>query len=77
MDCITIVCTFAIQNKIMKITIELTEAEVKGLKAYLKEVSDIPNPTQKDIKEQFDWKGWIHAPQESVSHYIKQFENEY
>lgn len=54
----------------------MSASEVKGMKAYLKEVADIPNPTPKDIKEQFDWKGWIHAPQESVSHYIKQFENE-
>lgn len=53
----------------MKITIELTPSEVKGIKAYLKEVSGIPNPIQKDIKEQFDWKGWIYAPQESISQY--------
>jgi len=32
----------------MKITIELTEAEVKGLKDYLKEVCDI-KPTKKNI----------------------------
>jgi len=54
----------------MKITIELTDVEVKGMKAYLKEVADIPKPTAKDIKDQFDWKGWIHNPQESVSYYI-------
>jgi len=60
----------------MKITIELTAAEVKGLKAYLKEVEDITNPTQKDIREHFahDWKGWLHAPQEATSWYIQQFE---
>lgn len=38
----------------MKITIELTEAEVKGLKDYLKEVSGDINPkiSKEDIKQE-------------------------
>lgn len=60
----------------MKITIELTAAEVKGIKNYLKEVEGIENPSQKDIKEQFDWKGWIHNPKESLSDYIRMATNQ-
>lgn len=59
----------------MKITITLTEAEVKGIKAYLKEVGDTKKPNKEDIKQFIDGiVQAIHAPQESVSHYIKQFE---
>lgn len=60
----------------MKITIELTEAEVKGIKAYLKEVDGTEKPTKEDVKIFIDGiVQIIHAPQESVSNYIKQFEN--
>ena len=60
----------------MKITIELTEAEVKGIKAYLKEVDGTEKPTKEDVKIFIDGiVQTIHAPQESVSNYIKQFEN--
>jgi len=59
----------------MKITIELNESEVKGIKAYLKEVDDNPNPTKKDIQLFIgSCVQIIHAPQEAVSDYIKQFE---
>lgn len=33
----------------MKITIELTEAQVKGIKEYLKESSDIEKPSKSDV----------------------------
>lgn len=57
----------------MKITIELTEAEVKGIKAYLKEVDDI-KATKEDVKQFINSMVQnIHAPQEAVSHYINQF----
>ena len=60
----------------MKITIELTEAEVKGIKAYPKEVDGTEKPTKEDVKIFIDGiVQAIHAPQESVSNYIKQFEN--
>lgn len=60
----------------MKITIELTEAEVKGIKAYLKEVDGTEKPTKEDVKIFIDGiVQIIHAPQESVSNYIKKFEN--
>ena len=74
MDCITIVYTFAIQNKLMKITIELTEAEVKGLKSYFKDVDDVK--ADKDyIKQHIQGivTGTLNAPQEAVSDYINQF----
>ena len=59
----------------MKITIKLTEAEVKGIKAYLKEV-DGEKAGKAEIKQFIDGiVQAIHAPQEAVSHYIKQFEN--
>jgi hypothetical protein len=70
---LTTVTTLTNQNK-MKITINLSESEVKGIKQYLKEVCDNDKPTKEDIKLFID--GVVHtinSPKESVSHYIKQF----
>lgn len=36
----------------MKITIELTDAEVKGLKEYLRDVDGIEKPSREDIKRE-------------------------
>lgn len=36
----------------MKITIEIKEAEVNGLKDYLREVAKISNPKKDDIKNE-------------------------
>ena len=62
----------------MKITITLSEAEVKGMKAYLQQVGDIARPTNKDLA--LEVRGYVHgilqAPQEAVSHYVRKFENE-
>lgn len=59
----------------MKITIELNDSEVKGIKAYLKEVDGINKPSKDDVKFFIDGIiQSIHAPQESVSDYIRQFE---
>lgn len=59
----------------MKITIELNEAEVKGIKKYLKEVDDNPTPTKADVQTFIEGiVQVIHAPQEAVSNYIKEFE---
>lgn len=58
----------------MKITIELTEAQVKGLKDYLK---DVEEPTDKAaIKQHIEGivYGNLHAPQEAVSQYIAKYE---
>lgn len=61
-----------IKNNIMKITIELTDAEVKGIKAYLKEVDGIDKPNKQDVTMFINSiVQAIHAPQESVSDYIK------
>lgn len=59
----------------MKITIELTEAEVKGIKAYLQEVDGV-RAGKSEIKQFINGIiQLIHAPQEAVSAYIKQFTN--
>jgi hypothetical protein len=62
----------------MKITVELTNAEVKGIKAYLKDVDGIDKPKKEDIKMFINsLVQVIHAPQESVSDYIKAEEQYY
>ena len=62
----------------MKITIELNEAEVKGLKAYLKEVGDIEKPSKADIEQEIQGivSGTLHAPQEAVNDYISKYEKQ-
>jgi hypothetical protein len=57
----------------MKLTIELTDAEVKGIKAYLKEVEDNNIPVKADIQEYLQniVGGILHSPQESVSSFIQ------
>jgi hypothetical protein len=59
----------------MKITIELTEAEVKGIKAYLLEVDGV-KAGKAEVSEFISGiaTGVIHAPQEAVSDYINRFE---
>ena len=54
----------------MKIVIELTKEEVKGIREYLKQVDGIEKPTAKDVKNAFDWKGFLYSQRESVSNYI-------
>lgn len=58
----------------MKVTIELSEAEVKGLKAYLLEVDNV-KADNAYIKQHVQGivSGTLNAPQEAVSDYIKQF----
>lgn len=59
----------------MKITIELTEAEVKGIKAYLKEVDGVEKVGKPQVKQFVEsLVQAMHAPQEAVSDYINQFE---
>lgn len=59
----------------MKLTITLTEAEVKGIKTYLKEVNYIDKPSKQDVKIFIDGViQSIHSPSEAVSDYIQQFE---
>lgn len=56
----------------MKITIDLTEAEVKGIKDYLREVADIPKPGKKDIQSEMQHtiSGYLQAPQSALTDYI-------
>jgi len=62
----------------MKITIELSDAQVKGIKDYLKEVGDIPSPKKSDIKSLVDSyaHGCLEAPQEAVSGYINKYQKQ-
>ena len=61
---------------IMKITINLNESEVKGIRDYLKDVDGIERPTKKDITIYVDSiVQSIHSPYESVSNYIKNHEH--
>jgi len=56
----------------MKITIELNEAEVKGIKAYLKATDDNPRPSKHDVSIFINsYIGAIHSPREAVSDYIR------
>ena len=60
----------------MKITIELTEAQVKGIKKWNTETGG--DPWKKaDIANFIHWcvLGVLEHPNESVSDYIKQFES--
>ena len=59
----------------MKITIELSDAQVKGIKDYLKNVDDIPRPKKSDIQVVIDSfvHGGLSAPQEAVSDYINKY----
>lgn len=56
----------------MKVTIELTEAEVKGIKAYLASFDDGNNKAAIKQYIQGIVSCTINAPQEAVSDYIKE-----
>jgi len=59
----------------MKITVELTDAEVKGLKDYLSEVDGI-KAGKKEITEHLQsLVNNINAPQEASSDYIRKYIN--
>jgi len=60
----------------MKITIEISDAQVKGLKDYLREVGDIQRPTKADIQLEIAniVEGNLSAPQCAVSDYIKKYQ---
>jgi hypothetical protein len=56
----------------MTIKINLTEAEVRGIKDYLKEVESIKTPSKQDIEKFItSYINVINAPQEAVSNYIQ------
>ena len=60
----------------MKITIDLTFSEVKGIKKYLQDVYEIEKPSKKDVQGFVASiaTGSLHNPSESVSDYIEEFE---
>lgn len=62
----------------MKITITLTDAEVKGIKDYLREIGDIESPKKEDIQSevQHTVSGYLQAPQSALTDYINKYKNE-
>jgi hypothetical protein len=60
---------------IMKLTIELDEAEVKGIKAYLKEVDGIEKPTKQDIQKAVsgELQAMFQSSHSSLADYIQSF----
>jgi hypothetical protein len=63
----------------MKITIEISDAQVKGLKDYLREVGDIENPKKEDIRLEVQniVSGYFQAQHSSLTDYIQKYENIY
>jgi len=61
----------------MKITIELSKAQVQGIKAYLIAVGSIVDPTKKDIQVEINGiiQTYLQAPQSSLTDYIQQYEH--
>lgn len=59
----------------MKVAIELTEAQVKGIKDYLREVADIENPKKEDV--QMEVKGiidsYLQSQHSSLTDYINKY----
>jgi len=75
---VTIYSTFehtkTLKTKEMKFTIELTEAQVKGIKEYLKDVSDIEKPSKKDIQSEINGMLSAELQSGSVYDYISKYE---
>lgn len=59
----------------MKITIELTEAEVKGLKDYIRESEDIKIPKKKDIQREIRGivSGYLQSQHSALTDYIQKY----
>jgi hypothetical protein len=57
----------------MKITIELTEAEERGLRDYLKDSDLVGNKEDIKVHVQNIVSGVINAPQEASSSYIEKY----
>lgn len=60
----------------MKVTINLTPAQVAGIKEYLKEVDNIDNPTNEDVKSEVNGivQSYFQAPKSSLTDYIQKHE---
>jgi hypothetical protein len=61
-----------------KFTIELSDAEVKGIKKYLKEVADIKRPNKKDITQELNGmvNGYLQSQHCAVADYVREAEIE-
>lgn len=59
----------------MKIIIELNDAQVKGIKDYLREVGDIDSPKKEDITTEVRGivDSYLQAPQSSLTDYINKY----
>ena len=62
----------------MKITIELSDAQVKGIKQYLKEVGDNPKPKKADIQSEMASivHGTLQAQQCAIADYVAKYEKQ-
>lgn len=60
----------------MKITIHLTEAEVKGLKDYIKESEDNDKPLKEDIEREVQGivSGYFQAPHSALTDHIQKYQ---
>lgn len=60
----------------MKITIDLSDAEIEGIRAYIQE-TDGENPDRRRIIEEVQGivSGYLHSPQNAIADYVNQFEN--
>ena len=60
----------------MNITITLTEAQVSGIKNYLREVGNIKNPKKSDIQDEIQnlVSGNLQSPREAIAMYIEAHE---
>lgn len=61
----------------MKIFINLSEAEVKGIKEYLKTVDGIEKPLKKDIQNEVKGivNGAFQSQHSALADYISKYEN--
>ena len=59
----------------MKITINLTESEVKGLKEYIKETDCLDKVTKQDIKSEMQNIISCNLQAGAVRDYISKYEN--
>lgn len=59
----------------MKIIIELTEAEVKGLKDYIRESEDITAPKKEDIQREIQGivSGYLQSKNSSLTDCIQKY----
>jgi len=66
--------TLKTKKQTMKITITLLDAEVKGIKKYLKEVDEICRPSNKNVKFEIQnlISSYLQCSKDKISDYINE-----